>query len=97
MTRPAKLDRTAVDAWLAEHPGWDLVEGRALAKRFAFADFSLALAFAVRIGDLAEKRDHHPDIEIGWGRARVVWSTHDAGGVTKLDLDAAEASDTMGG
>lgn len=94
MTRPAKLDRSDVDRWLTAHPGWQL-EGEALVRSFALADFSAALAFAVRVGMIAEKRDHHPDILIGWGKARVLWTTHDAGGITHLDLDLAEATDAF--
>jgi 4a-hydroxytetrahydrobiopterin dehydratase len=90
------LDAPTVDAWIADHPGWERVD-HAIAKRYAFPDFASALAFVVRVACLAEKRDHHPDVEIGWGRARLVWSTHDAGGVTRLDLDAAEASDKIAG
>ncbi len=96
MARPAKLDPAIVDAWVAAHPGWERTgDGGVggLKKSYAFADFASALAFTVRIGCYAERRDHHPDLELGWGRVRVVWSTHDAGGVTQLDLDAAEATD----
>jgi 4a-hydroxytetrahydrobiopterin dehydratase len=91
MSRPSKLDPSAVDAWLAAHPGWERA-GEAIARRFSFADFAAALGFVVRVGCYAEKKDHHPDIELGWGRARVAWSTHDAGGITQLDLDSAEAT-----
>lgn len=94
MARPAKLDRSDVDAWLAAHAGWER-EGEALVRTFALADFATALAFAVRLGMLAEKRDHHPDILIGWGKARVLWTTHDAGGVTRLDIELAEATDSL--
>jgi len=52
-----------------------------------------ALAVAVRIGCSAERHDHHPDLEISWGRLRVRWTTHDAGGLTAADLRGAEASD----
>ncbi len=93
MARPTKLDPTLVDAWLAKHPGWERTGEGALARSYKFPDFASALAFAVHVGCFAEKRDHHPDVELGWGRARVAWSTHDAGGVTQLDLDAAEATD----
>jgi 4a-hydroxytetrahydrobiopterin dehydratase len=93
MARPTKLDPTIVDAWVAAHPGWERAGDGALAKRYAFPDFAAALAFAVRIGCYAERRDHHPEVEVGWGRARILWSTHDAGGVSQLDLDAAEATD----
>ena len=96
MARPQKLDHGAVDAWLAQHGGWTR-EGEALVRTFETADFAAALAFAVRLGMLAEKRDHHPDILIGWGKARVLWTTHDAGGITQLDLDLAEATDGLAG
>jgi 4a-hydroxytetrahydrobiopterin dehydratase len=96
MARPTKLDMAAVDAWLAKHPGWER-SGDAIAKKFTFPDFASALGFVVRVGCAAEKRDHHPDVELGWGRARVAWSTHDAHGVTQLDLDAADASDAIAG
>jgi 4a-hydroxytetrahydrobiopterin dehydratase len=95
MARPTKLDPTDVDAWLAQHAGWERAGMDAIAKRFTFPDFSAALAFVVRVGCVAEKRDHHPDVELGWGRARVLWSTHDAGGVTQLDLEAAAATDQL--
>ncbi len=96
MARPTRLESAAVDAWVHAHPGWERAANGALARSFSFPDFSSALAFVVRVGCLAERRDHHPDVELGWGRARVAWSTHDAGGVTQLDLEAAEASDRLG-
>jgi 4a-hydroxytetrahydrobiopterin dehydratase len=97
MTRPTKLDSAAVSAWLAKHPGWERSGEGAIAKRYKFPDFASALGFVVRVGCYAEKGDHHPDIELGFGRARLLWSTHDAGGVTQLDVDAAEATDAIAG
>ena len=49
----------------------------------------------MQLGFVAEKRDHHPDVLVGWGKARVLWTTHDAGGITQLDLDLAEATDKL--
>jgi len=96
MARPHKLDTAVVDAWLSRHAGWQRTDSDALARLYSFRDFASAVAFVVRVACLAERRDHHPDVEIGWGRARVIWWTHDAGGITQLDLDAAEASDALG-
>jgi 4a-hydroxytetrahydrobiopterin dehydratase len=93
MARPTRLEAAVVDTWLAAHPGWERAGGNAIARTYKVADFSAALAFVVRVGCFAERKDHHPDVELGWGRARVAWSTHDAGGITQLDLDAAEATD----
>ena len=94
MARPQKLDPAVVDAWLAAHPGWAR-DGKALARAYALEDFGAAVAFTVRLGFIAEKRDHHPDVLVGWGKARVLWSTHDAGGITRLDLELAEATDNL--
>ncbi|HPC83062.1 MAG TPA: 4a-hydroxytetrahydrobiopterin dehydratase [Thermoanaerobaculaceae bacterium] len=74
----------------AELPGWRL-QGFALTARWAFPDFSSALAATVRIGMLAERADHHPDLELGWGYLGVSLTTHSAGGVTEKDLDLAFA------
>ncbi|HEY2512244.1 MAG TPA: 4a-hydroxytetrahydrobiopterin dehydratase [Polyangiaceae bacterium] len=94
MPRPSKLEDSAVDAFLKTHDGWSRV-GDAIARAYTFADFSAALGFVVRVGLAAEKRDHHPDIELGWGKARVLWTTHDAGGISALDLELAERSDSL--
>jgi 4a-hydroxytetrahydrobiopterin dehydratase len=94
MARPQKLTPADVSTWLSAHGGWS-EDGNGLAREFKFKDFSAALGFVVRVGLAAEKADHHPDIAFGWGKARVFWSTHDAGGITRLDLDLAEASDAI--
>ncbi len=94
MARPGKLADEQIEKWLAAHAGWSR-DGGAIAKRFTFPDFGAALAFAVRVGMLAEKRDHHPDILVAWGKATVLWTTHDAGGITELDVQLAEATDAL--
>jgi 4a-hydroxytetrahydrobiopterin dehydratase len=99
MARPTKLAPPEVDAWLESHRGWlrspDNSATDSLVRSYELPDFASALAFAVRVGMLAEKKDHHPDILIGWGKARVLWTTHDAGGITRLDLELAEATDSL--
>jgi 4a-hydroxytetrahydrobiopterin dehydratase len=97
MVRPTRLSPEEIDRWLREHPGWQRAESGAesLTRSFAFDDFASALGFVVRVGCAAEKRDHHPDVALGWGRATLVWTTHDAGGVTALDLELAAASERL--
>lgn len=95
MARPPRLPPAAVDGWLAAHPGWAR-EGEALVRSYELEDFGAAVAFTVQLGFVAEKRDHHPEVLIGWGKARVLWTTHDAGGITELDLELAEATDKLG-
>ncbi|MEO6418117.1 MAG: 4a-hydroxytetrahydrobiopterin dehydratase [Polyangiaceae bacterium] len=93
MTRPTKLAPADVQTWLDAHPGWERPSEIAIARSYKLKDFSEALAFVVRVGLAAEKRDHHPDIELGYGKVRVLWSTHDANGITSLDLELAESTD----
>jgi 4a-hydroxytetrahydrobiopterin dehydratase len=97
MTRPNPLDSVALDAWLKTHPGWERTSSGGISRAYKLADFATGLGVVVRIGCLAEKKDHHPDVELKWGSVRVTWSTHDAGGVTQLDLDAAQATDVIAG
>jgi 4a-hydroxytetrahydrobiopterin dehydratase len=98
--RPSRLDAETLEKWLKSHVGWEKVQAggqEAIARTFKLGDFSQALGLVVRVGLVAEKRDHHPDIELGWGRARVVWTTHDQKGVTSLDTELAEATDAIAG
>ena len=75
---------------------WQL-EGRELRKDLTFADFGAAMAFVNRVADLAERRDHHPDITISWNRVGLRLSTHDRGGLTDWDFELALAIDALGG
>lgn len=70
--------------------GWTVVEeGKALSRQFKFADFPTALGWMVRMGVHAEKLNHHPDWTNVYNRVDVRLSTHDAGGLTELDLKLA--------
>lgn len=89
-----KLTAEAVVSFCASHAGW-AVDGGALVKTFAFADWGAALGFAVRVGVAAEKRDHHPELRVSWGKVAVAWSTHDAGGITALDTEMAERTEQL--
>ena len=83
-----------IATWTGAHPGtpWRSEDG-ALVREYAFADFAAALAFVVEVGAVAQARDHHPDVQLGWGKVKLTWSTHDAGGITQLDRELAEESD----
>jgi len=100
MSKRDKLSDEAVEAFLAGHPGWALSPGApaapaALCRTFVFDAYAAGIAFVVRLGFAAEARDHHPDLHVGWRRVQVVWSTHDAGGITALDTEMAERSDAL--
>lgn len=83
-----RLDPATSAELLAQLPAWSLADGQ-LVRNFRFADFAAALACANRIGALAEQQNHHPDLELGWGRLRVAFSTHDVGGLSRNDFICA--------
>jgi 4a-hydroxytetrahydrobiopterin dehydratase len=70
-------------------------ENETLVKEFKFADFKTALSFVNQIGEIAESMNHHPDIELGWGRVKVSLTTHSEGGVTEKDQELAEKIDGL--
>jgi 4a-hydroxytetrahydrobiopterin dehydratase len=75
-------------------PGWTEVAGReAIAKTFTFKDFNEAFGFMSRVALIAEKKDHHPEWRNVYKTVEVVLATHDAGGVTVLDVALAKAMD----
>lgn len=82
-----RLDEKDIHA-LLEGTTWKFA-GDAITATFAFDDYGSAFAFATRIALYAQRADHHPDLLIKWGSVSVTWSTHDAGGVTRRDVDAA--------
>ena len=85
-----RLEGEKLKAALAGLPGWSVVTGRnAIAKTFRFDDFNAAFGFMSRIALLAERMDHHPEWFNVYDRVEVTLSTHDAGGVTELDLRMA--------
>jgi len=74
--------------------GWRDEDG-ALVREFELESFPAAIEFVRRLADLAERENHHPDIDIRYRRVTVRWSTHSAGGVT--DRDRALAAETSAG
>jgi len=78
-----------------ELTGWRR-EDRGIRKRYRRATFPEAIQFVVRLGELAEAANHHPDIDIRWRNVIVYLTTHEAGGVTALDLDLAREIDALG-
>lgn len=69
-------------------PCWVLLKGK-IRRQFEFADFPSAIRFVNRVARLAEKADHHPDIDIRYKKVRLTLSTHSAGGLTQKDFALA--------
>jgi 4a-hydroxytetrahydrobiopterin dehydratase len=91
MTRPQKMP---VEQALAQLEGWRAAEGReAIVKSYRFKDFADAFAVMSRVALAAEKLDHHPEWFNVYNRLDVTLATHDANGVTELDVTLARILD----
>lgn len=90
--------RIGAEAALASLTGWRWAEDRdAILKSFRFQDFNAAWGWMSRVALLAETMDHHPEWSNVYNRVEVLLTTHDAGGVTELDLRMARFMDEAAG
>jgi 4a-hydroxytetrahydrobiopterin dehydratase len=90
----ALIDDDTLGRWLAGHPDWQR-DGDAIARSVECATFPAAIDLVRRVAEVAEDRDHHPDIDIRWRTLRFALSTHSAGGLTEKDLDLASTIDDL--
>jgi 4a-hydroxytetrahydrobiopterin dehydratase len=89
-----KLTKEERMAALSKLPEWKIVEGReAIYRQFKFPNFNAAFAFMTKVAMLAEKMDHHPEWSNVYNRVEVILTTHDAKGITALDVKMAEFMD----
>ena len=89
---PQKLNTASIQGWLKDHKGWKRKSNK-LVKDFSMGSFRNSIVFVNRVATLADKADHHPDIEIRSTLVRLTLSTHDVGGLTEKDLALAEQID----
>ena len=94
MSRPPKLSDPEIRTRLQTLPGWDLAGGK-LRREFIFQDFVTAFGFMSQVALIAEKMDHHPEWSNVYNKVDVTLSTHDAGGVTELDIQLAAFMDNV--
>lgn len=87
-----KLSDVEIQRALGSLPGWSR-RGDAITRTYTFPTFAEGIAFVARVAQLADAREHHPDIDIRYTKVTMTLSTHDAGGVTESDLDLARAID----
>ncbi|MEL6298186.1 MAG: 4a-hydroxytetrahydrobiopterin dehydratase [Pseudomonadota bacterium] len=93
-----KLETEAADREIEKLDGWSRVADRdAISKTFKFKDFSAAFAWMTRAAMVAETLDHHPEWFNVYNRVEVTLSTHDAGGLTELDIKLASELDRLAG
>ena len=96
MTRPTRI---GAEAALSRLSGWSRPEGDrdAIQKTFRFKDFNAAFGFMTRVAIRAEQLDHHPEWFNVYNRVEVLLATHDADGVTELDVTLASFMDEVAG
>lgn len=87
-----KLAAAELKNALATVPAWKK-KGAAIVRTFEFADFVAAMKFVNAVAKLAEKANHHPDIDIRWNKVALLLTTHDAGGLTGKDFALASRLD----
>ena len=87
-----KMAQEDIGRRLAQFPEWTQT-GDALQRTFNFTTFLEAMSFVVRIAELAEDHQHHPDILIRYNKVTLTLSTHDAGGLTERDFELAREAD----
>jgi 4a-hydroxytetrahydrobiopterin dehydratase len=91
MTRPQRIGAQTA---LGDLPLWQAADGRdAIVRSLVFRDFAQAFGFMAQIALVAEKMDHHPEWSNVYNRVDVLLATHDADGVTALDVTLAQAID----
>ena len=82
------LEDEEIEQRLDELGDWER-EGDEIQKVFEFDDFTAAMSFVNDVAKMADRYDHHPDIDIRWNKVKLVLSTHSEGGITTLDFDLA--------
>jgi 4a-hydroxytetrahydrobiopterin dehydratase len=89
------LGEKEIERLLGRLDGWKVVDGKRLVKEYRFPDFHQALAYVDRLGVVAEKEGHHPDVSLSWGKVGVELSTHSVGGLSKNDFILAAKADEV--
>lgn len=89
-----RIPESEVGQWMERAPNWQRV-GNEIERTFTFKNFREALAFVVHVGLLAERMNHHPDIEIRYRQVTLRLSTHSAGGLTEKDFLLAQQIDAL--
>lgn len=92
----ARLTDAERAAARANLPDWGYDDARdALTRRYMFSDFSAAFGFMTRVAMLAEKVDHHPEWNNVYNRVDILLTTHDAGGLSRRDIEMAKEIDVV--
>ncbi len=89
-----RLTDEAIRRGLASVTGWTMGD-QCIHKSFRFASYSAVIAFVNKVAHIAQEMNHHPDLLVRYGEVGVTYTSHDAGGLTQADFDAARAVDAL--
>lgn len=91
-----RLDTDAIRSYLAQLDDWQLdSEGTGIIKTFHFRDYYQTIAFVNAVAWIANRENHHPDLEVGYNRCKVSYSTHDVDGLSINDFICAATIDAL--
>ncbi len=90
-----RITGAEIDPFMQELSNWEVVAEHHLRREYEFTNFRDALRFVNRVGEVAEREGHHPDIAFGWGYARIEIWTHAIGGLSESDFILAAKIDTL--
>jgi 4a-hydroxytetrahydrobiopterin dehydratase len=94
--KPVKLSESEIAVALSKLPGWKLQGGK-LHREYEFVDFVAAFSFMTGAALVAQGMDHHPEWFNVWNKVQIALATHDAGGVTTLDVKLAHSMEDLAG
>src|SRR5271154_1621234 len=92
--KPTALKPPQIKQKLTKLPGWSK-RGNEIVKTFKFKDFHGTMKFVNAVAKIANKENHHPDMEVGYNRCVVHYSTHDVGGLSENDFICAAKIETL--
>jgi 4a-hydroxytetrahydrobiopterin dehydratase len=90
----AAMTEAQIGLILPQVPGWE-ARGGQITKTFKFQNYHQTMAFVNAVAWVAHREDHHPDMEVGYNRCVVRFSTHSAGGLTENDFISAAKVDAL--
>ena len=90
----ARLDDAQAEAYLKQLPGWARAGGE-IAKTFAFKNYHETMAFVNATAWVSHREDHHPDLEVGYNKCKVRYSTHSVGGLSESDFICAAKIESL--
>jgi 4a-hydroxytetrahydrobiopterin dehydratase len=88
------IEGDELNTWLKKAPEWE-VEDKCITRTIEFDDFMEGIDFVNDVAEIAEEAQHHPDIDIRWGKIMLSLTTHDQGGITEADFELASRIDTL--